>query len=42
MSGFWYDADNAAAIVSYAGPLTMDDNGVFTTAEGEEIAMPIA
>lgn len=42
MNGFWYDADNAAAIVSHADPLTIDDNGVFTTAEGEEVATPIA
>ena len=41
MGGFWYDQDNTAAIVSHADPLTMDENGVFSTAEGEQVASPI-
>ena len=40
---FWYDADNATAIVSHADPLVMDtETGVFSTAEGEEVAVPMA
>ena len=40
---FWYDADNASAIVSHADPLTMNaETGVFATAEGEEVAAPMA
>ena len=40
---FWYDAENAAAIVSHADPLAMDtETGVFTTAEGEEVAVPMS
>ena len=39
---FWYDAENAAAIVGHADPLAMDtETGVFTTAEGEEVASPM-
>ena len=41
MGGFWYNAESAAAIVSHADPLTMNENGVFTTAEGEEVADPL-
>ena len=41
MGGFWYDAENAAAIVSHADPLTMNENGEFTTGEGEIVAEPI-
>ena len=41
MNGFWYDAENTAAIVSHADPLAMDENGVFTTAEGETVASPM-
>ena len=41
MGGFWYDAESAAAIVSHADPLSMNENGVFTTAEGEEVAAPL-
>jgi hypothetical protein len=41
MGGFWYDQENTAAIVSHADPLTMDENGVFSTAEGEQVASPI-
>jgi len=40
---FWYDVDNAAAIVSHADPLAMNaETGVFATAEGEEVAAPMA
>ena len=40
---FWYDADNAAAIVSHADPLAMKtETGMFATAEGEEVAAPMA
>ena len=38
---FWYDADNAVAITSHADPLSIDENGVFTTGEGETVATPI-
>ena len=41
MNGFWYDADNAAAITSHADPLVQGANGVFTTADGKEAAFPI-
>ena len=41
MGGFWYDAENTAAIVSHADPLSMNENGVFSTAEGEEVAAPL-
>jgi len=39
---FWYDAESTAAIISHADPLTMNANGVFVTAEGVEVAGPIA
>ncbi|MBQ7520818.1 MAG: hypothetical protein IJU12_10895 [Clostridia bacterium] len=42
MNGFWYDAVNTAAITSHADPLTMNDAGVFSTADGVEVAAPIA
>ena len=42
MGGFWYDADNAAAIVSHPDPLTMNAEGVFTAADGSKAAEPIA
>ena len=39
---FWYDAENAAAIVGHANPLTLDTaTGAFVTAEGEAVAAPI-
>ncbi len=39
---FWYDAENAAAIVSHADPLTLDTaSGNFVTAAGEAVAAPI-
>ena len=38
---FWYDADNGAAITSHADPLSIDESGVFTTADGETVATPI-
>ncbi|MBQ8094977.1 MAG: hypothetical protein IJ242_15605 [Clostridia bacterium] len=39
---FWYDATNAAAIVSHADPLTLDTaTGAFATAEGVTAASPI-
>ncbi len=41
MNGFWYDADNAAAITSHADPLAQGENGVFATADGAEVASPI-
>ena len=41
MNGFWYDAANTAAITSHADPLTMNDAGVFSTADGIEVATPI-
>ena len=42
MNGFWYDAANTAAITSHADPLAQGENGVFSTADGEEVASPIA
>ena len=42
MNGFWYDAANAAAITSHADPLAQGTDGVFTTADGKEVALPIA
>ncbi|MBQ6289707.1 MAG: hypothetical protein IJK71_10740 [Clostridia bacterium] len=42
MNGFWYDADNATAITSHADPLAQGTDGVFTTAGGQEVALPIA
>ncbi len=41
MGGYWYDAENAAAIVSHADPLTMNEKGEFATLEGEAVAAPI-
>ena len=41
MNDFWYDKDAAVAITGHEDPLTIDDNGVFTTADGEEVAKPI-
>ena len=39
---FWYDAENAAAIVGHADPLTLDaETGNFVTAEGTAVASPI-
>ena len=36
---FWYDAENAAAIVGHADPLTLDTaTDAFVTAEGEAVA----
>ena len=38
----WYDAENAAAIVGHADPLTLDtETGNFVTAEGTAVASPI-
>ncbi len=42
MNGFWYDAANATAITSHADPLAQGENGVFSTADGAEVASPIA
>ena len=42
MNGFWYDADNAAAITSHADPLKQGANGVFSSADGVIVAAPIA
>jgi hypothetical protein len=42
MNGFWYDAASAAAITSHADPLSQGTDGVFTTADGKEVALPIA
>ena len=42
MNGFWYDAANAAAITGHADPLAQGTDGVFTTADGKEVALPIA
>ncbi len=41
MNDFWYDKDAATAITGHEDALTIDDNGVFTTADGEEVAKPI-
>ena len=41
MGGFWYDEDAAAAITSHADPLTMNEEGVFFTADGTAVASPI-
>ena len=39
---YWYDAENAAAIVGHADPLTLDaETGNFVTAEGTAVASPI-
>lgn len=40
--GFWYDETAAAAITSHADPLTMNEEGVFFTADGTAVASPIA
>lgn len=39
---FWYDAENAALITSHADPLTLNENGAFVTADGVQVAAPIA
>ena len=41
MNDFWYDQDAALAIVAHEDELTIGDDGVFTTADGEEVAKPI-
>ncbi len=41
MNDFWYDKDAALAIVAHEDELTIGDDGVFTTADGEEVAKPI-
>lgn len=41
MNDFWYDKDAALAIVGHEDELTIGDDGVFTTADGEEVAKPI-
>ena len=39
---FWYDAENAAAIVGHADLLTLDvETGNFVTTEGTAVASPI-
>ena len=39
---FWYDAENADAIVGHADPLTLDAaTGNFVTTEGTAVASPI-
>ena len=42
MNGFWYDAAGAAAVTSHADPLVQGTDGVFTTADGKEVARPAA
>ena len=42
MNGFWYNDAAAVAITSHADPLTMNESGVFSTADGVEVASPIA
>ena len=42
MNGFWYDAAGAAAVTGHADPLAQGTDGVFTTADGREVALPIA
>lgn len=42
MNGFWYNAANATAITSHADPLAQGENGVLSTADGAEVASPIA
>ena len=42
MGGFWYNEENATAIVSHADPLTQSKNGEFLTADGQKVAEPIA
>ena len=41
MNGFWYDAANTAAITGHADPLSQGTDGMFTTADGKEVALPI-
>ena len=41
MNGFWYDEENAKAIVSHADPLAANENGEFATLKGEAVAAPI-
>lgn len=39
---YWYDAENAALIVSHPDPLSLNvETGAFVTAEGEAVATPI-
>ena len=40
--GFWYDETAAAAITGHADTLTMNEEGVFFTADGTAVASPIA
>ena len=42
MGGFWYDREAAEAITRHADPLTMNEEGVFFTADGKAVASPIA
>ena len=42
MGGFWYDGEAAEAITRHADPLTMNEEGVFFTADGKAVASPIA
>ena len=42
MGSFWYDETAAAAITSHADPLTMNEEGIFFTADGTAVASPIA
>ncbi len=42
MNGFWYDAVNTAAVTSHADPLVQGKDGVFATADGRKVALPIA
>ncbi len=42
MNGFWYDAAGADAVTSHADPLVQGTDGVFTTADGKEVARPAA
>jgi len=42
MGCFRYNEDAAVAITSHADPLTMNEKGVFFTAEGTAVASPIA
>ena len=41
MGGFWYDEAAAAAITSHADPLTMNEEGIFCSADGTHVAAPI-
>ena len=42
MGGFWYDGEAAEAITRHADPLTMNEEGIFFTADGTAVASPIA